>query len=280
MGSSRRRNCRAIVDAHAASALGVGVVSPLFALSLCSFRRQYYQRNRAHVCAFWLRGQCDKGDSCPYLHSQPETSILASAAAANAAANVNTADPVRDLVDHVLLVGSRRERKSQEGPPLPPSDTSITTLYLGASFLLLLLALSSTTRCAVAGGVDPKRLTESDLRTKLEAYGALKQVRCVPRKQCAFVDFEQREDAGACALLRRPILIATRAERAVTMLFGRFVVNGCNIGIAWRFVCLLLSMRRQSQAISRAQLQGRRDGDAADARRAVVVERHVVGGRA
>lgn len=28
----------------------------------------YYKRNRARVCTFWQRGECGRGDSCPYRH--------------------------------------------------------------------------------------------------------------------------------------------------------------------------------------------------------------------
>jgi pre-mRNA-splicing factor RBM22/SLT11 len=26
----------------------------------------YYQRNKPHVCSFFLKGECNRGDSCPY----------------------------------------------------------------------------------------------------------------------------------------------------------------------------------------------------------------------
>uniref|UniRef100_A0A0V0HZX5 Putative ovule protein n=1 Tax=Solanum chacoense TaxID=4108 RepID=A0A0V0HZX5_SOLCH len=32
----------------------------------------YYKRNRAHVCSFYIRGQCE----CPYRHEMPETGEL------------------------------------------------------------------------------------------------------------------------------------------------------------------------------------------------------------
>lgn len=28
----------------------------------------YYKRNRARICTFWQRGECTRGDSCPYRH--------------------------------------------------------------------------------------------------------------------------------------------------------------------------------------------------------------------
>uniref|UniRef100_M1CUP5 RRM-containing RNA-binding protein n=2 Tax=Solanum tuberosum TaxID=4113 RepID=M1CUP5_SOLTU len=32
----------------------------------------YYKRNQAHVCSFYIRGQCE----CPYRHEMPETGEL------------------------------------------------------------------------------------------------------------------------------------------------------------------------------------------------------------
>lgn len=31
----------------------------------------YYKRNRAHVCSFFVRGQCTRGPECPYRHEMP-----------------------------------------------------------------------------------------------------------------------------------------------------------------------------------------------------------------
>lgn len=36
----------------------------------------YYKRNRAHVCSFYVRGQCTRGLECPYRHEMPETGEL------------------------------------------------------------------------------------------------------------------------------------------------------------------------------------------------------------
>jgi pre-mRNA-splicing factor RBM22/SLT11 len=32
----------------------------------------YYERNRAHVCTFWTRGECTRGTLCAYRHEAPE----------------------------------------------------------------------------------------------------------------------------------------------------------------------------------------------------------------
>lgn len=36
----------------------------------------YYKRNRAHICSFYIRGECTRGAECPYRHEMPETGEL------------------------------------------------------------------------------------------------------------------------------------------------------------------------------------------------------------
>jgi len=31
----------------------------------------YYKRNRPHVCSFWVKGECKRGEECPYRHEAP-----------------------------------------------------------------------------------------------------------------------------------------------------------------------------------------------------------------
>lgn len=31
----------------------------------------YYKRNRPRVCSFWVKGECRRGETCPYRHEMP-----------------------------------------------------------------------------------------------------------------------------------------------------------------------------------------------------------------
>lgn len=31
----------------------------------------YYKRNRPHVCSFYVKGECNRGEECPYRHEMP-----------------------------------------------------------------------------------------------------------------------------------------------------------------------------------------------------------------
>lgn len=31
----------------------------------------YYKRNLPHICSFWVKGECKRGEECPYRHEKP-----------------------------------------------------------------------------------------------------------------------------------------------------------------------------------------------------------------
>ena len=35
-------------------------------------KQPYYKRNEAHVCSFWVKGECKRGEECPYRHEMPK----------------------------------------------------------------------------------------------------------------------------------------------------------------------------------------------------------------
>eukprot|EP00899_Mesostigma_viride_P017081 jgi/Mesvir1/25374/Mv01417-RA.1 len=127
----------------------------------------YYKRNRAHICSFWVRGNCTRGDECPYRHEMPVTGELA---------HQNIKDRyygVNDPVAKKLLA------RAENMPSLvPPPDTSITTLYIG--------------------GID-ERIKESDLRDVFYAYGEITAIRMVPAHACAFLTYSKRTEAELAA---------------------------------------------------------------------------------
>lgn len=40
-------------------------------LAKLSRKSPYYRRNRPHVCSFWVKGECKRGEECPYRHELP-----------------------------------------------------------------------------------------------------------------------------------------------------------------------------------------------------------------
>lgn len=49
-------------------ALSPGVI----ALQKLARRGPYQKRNLPHICSFWVKGECRRGDECPYRHEMPK----------------------------------------------------------------------------------------------------------------------------------------------------------------------------------------------------------------
>lgn len=127
----------------------------------------YYKRNRAHVCSFYVRGECTRGSECPYRHEMPETGELSHQNIKDRYYGVN--DPVA-----LKLLG-----KAGEMPTLaPPEDESIKTLYVGG----------------LTG-----RITEQDLRDQFYVHGEIESIHIVVQRACAFVTYTTREAAEKAA---------------------------------------------------------------------------------
>ncbi|KAF5727349.1 zinc finger CCCH domain-containing protein 40-like [Tripterygium wilfordii] len=127
----------------------------------------YYKRNRAHICSFYVRGECTRGAECPYRHEMPMTGELSQQNIKDRYYGVN--DPVA-----LKLLGKAGEMPSLE----PPEDESIRTLYVG--------------------GLDA-RITEQDLRDNFYAHGEIESVKIVIQRACAFVTYTTREGAEKAA---------------------------------------------------------------------------------
>ncbi|XP_022903483.1 pre-mRNA-splicing factor RBM22 [Onthophagus taurus] len=128
----------------------------------------YYKRNRPHVCSFWVKGECRRGEECPYRHEKPTDpdDPLADQNIRDRYYGVN--DPVADK----LL------KRAAAMPALPPpDDRTITTLYIG----------------------NIGTLTEQDLRDHFYQYGEIRSLSLVPKQQCAFVQYTTRVAAETAA---------------------------------------------------------------------------------
>ncbi len=57
---------RSLADGTASLPYGKAAASAL--LQRMARRTPYYQRNKAHLCSFFARGECNRGSSCPYRY--------------------------------------------------------------------------------------------------------------------------------------------------------------------------------------------------------------------
>lgn len=38
----------------------------------------YYKRNRPHICSFWVKGECKRGEECPYRYNHADNLLCPS----------------------------------------------------------------------------------------------------------------------------------------------------------------------------------------------------------
>ncbi|KAJ3042707.1 RNA binding motif protein 22 [Rhizophlyctis rosea] len=123
----------------------------------------YYKRNRAHICSFFVKGQCNRGDACPFRHELPVENDLS---------NQNIKDRYYGHNDPVAQrMMNRTDKASKLGIP---EDKSITSLFIT--------------------GVEAD-ITEQDLRNFFYAFGELKSVVVVHKSRCAFINYVTRSAA-------------------------------------------------------------------------------------
>ncbi|XP_054714292.1 pre-mRNA-splicing factor RBM22-like [Uloborus diversus] len=129
----------------------------------------YYKRNRPHICSFWVKGECKRGEECPYRHEKPT-------------------DPDDPLADQNIKdrfygandpVADKLLRRAAAMPKLePPEDKTITTLYVGNL---------------------GEKITEKDLKDHFYQYGEIRSITLLNKQQCAFIQFTTRSAAEQAA---------------------------------------------------------------------------------
>nr|VWP00799.1 BcRAC, Rac-like GTPase [Ganoderma boninense] len=133
----------------------------------------YYKRNRPHLCSFFAKGECNRGDACPYRHEMPVDNELSKQNIVDRYHGRN--DPVAKKImsAHAATMGLQ-----------PPEDLNITSLFLTSL---------------------PATSTEESVRTRvLKSLPAvqpsqLKSIVHVAKTRCAFVNWKDRATAELAA---------------------------------------------------------------------------------
>ncbi len=130
-----------------------------------------YDKNLAHVCSFWEKGECNRGQGCPYRHyyTKEELSRTKEEHKSAEASIQERYSGMNDPLAKKLL-----NRIQEDRPPAPPSDSAITTLFLG--------------------GVTPK-LDFREVKEYFENYGKVEHIKLKGEDGVGFVRFSTREEA-------------------------------------------------------------------------------------
>ncbi|PWN54238.1 hypothetical protein IE53DRAFT_365660 [Violaceomyces palustris] len=133
-----------------------------------------YKRNRPHLCSFYAKGNCTRGDECPYRHELPVDNELSKQNIQDRFYGRN--DPVAKKI---------LSAHAAEQGLTPPEDKSITSLFLSSL---------------------PPEINEDQIRTffiksvpQLEPHH-IKSITMVAASKCAFINFKTREQAEWAAL--------------------------------------------------------------------------------
>ncbi|KAK7506347.1 hypothetical protein BaRGS_00002459 [Batillaria attramentaria] len=129
----------------------------------------YYKRNRPHICSFWVKGECKRGEECPYRHEKPTDPD-------DPLADQNIKDRFYGINDPVA---EKLLNRYNSMPKLePPEDKTVTTLYVGNL---------------------GDKVGEKELRDHFYQFGEIRSVNIVSKQQCAFVQFTTRGAAETAA---------------------------------------------------------------------------------
>ncbi|CAK8686612.1 unnamed protein product [Clavelina lepadiformis] len=132
----------------------------------------YYKRNRPHICSFWVKGECKRGEECPYRHEKPTDPD-------DPLSDQNIKDRYYGINDPVADKLLRRANESIDQEAVkPPEDRTISTLYIGG----------------LGEAID-----EDDLRNHFYQFGEIRSINVVGKQNCAFVQFTKRSEAEHAA---------------------------------------------------------------------------------
>jgi pre-mRNA-splicing factor RBM22/SLT11 len=152
-----------------------------------------YERNLAKLCSFFARGECDRGDNCPFRHEMPKDRNDPLSQQNTKDRFYGTSDPVANK-----MLGRKRQyeqdketKDADAGGDAGGYDKSRATLY--ARF---------------QGDPPFPNMTEMDIRDNFYSFGEIVSVRAQPDRGQAFVEYTEAAAAelAIASMNRKDIL--------------------------------------------------------------------------
>jgi pre-mRNA-splicing factor RBM22/SLT11 len=164
----------------------------------------YYRRNLPHKCSFYAKGECNRGDKCPFLHEMPTDR-------SDPLAHQNVRDRFYGKDDPVAqkLIG----RMANMPQLYPPTDMSITTLWIGGL---------------------TQNMTEKDIHDAFYSFGEITNIRIIANKGMGFIEFASRANAEHAAnsvqhtlsIKNIPLRVNWASKKEIEPLEGETVEEG------------------------------------------------------
>lgn len=96
-------------------------------LSKLARKAPYYKRNRPHLCSFWAKGECKRGDECPYRHELPNDPEDPLSQQNIKDRYYGTNDPVADKLFKRYQDLQKEEKAKTSGSSRASSDSATTS---------------------------------------------------------------------------------------------------------------------------------------------------------
>ena len=161
-------------------------------------KNKVIKRNQRYICSFFLRGECNRGDLCPYRHEIPEdddidfdeneidkingeekSDVIEKDNKKNKKQNVIENIKARYMGIEDPVAKRIIKNYSDKSPPEPPKDLSIKTIVINE--------------------VLDESIKEKDVINIFAKYGELKQVKLMISKgNCIYVTFGSRKNCEKC----------------------------------------------------------------------------------
>lgn len=154
-----------------------------------------YERNLPKLCSFFARGECDRGDQCPFRHEMPRDKNDPMGKQSTKDRFFGGDDPV---AGKILSRQQQREDEAANAEEADGYDKARATVYV-----------------RFQGDAPYPTMEEADVRDKFYAYGEIVSVRVQSDKGQAFVEYTQPEAAQLAiasmnrkAMMGRPMYVA------------------------------------------------------------------------
>lgn len=198
-------------------------------LALLAKKYPSYKRNQAHICSFFVKGECNRGENCPFRHEMPDEEEVKVDENGKKIKNQSVEQSIRDRFNGVndsLATKMITKIKKHEKPDAP-ENKKITTLFIG--------------------GVD-EDLEETDIVEFFKKYGKVMGIRVRHKSKCAFICFDERSSA----------------ELAIDHLFNKLFIKEKRLKLLWAKDQLDLSKNnKRSRVEGNNQTGGDKSGSSA-----------------
>lgn len=141
-----------------------------------------YERNLAKLCTFFARGECNRGNNCPFRHEMPKDRNDPLAKQSTKDRFYGTNDPVAEGM--IRKAKERAEKRKAEALANGESTTILgTTLY-----------------CRFGDGANINSITENEVRDKFYSYGEIASIRFTKDRSSVFVEYTSRSSTELAIL--------------------------------------------------------------------------------